>query len=92
VRTENKIFLAALFPLTLLSLIGLARKRSTPLRALLSLVLLAILATATTACGPDHFIPITTGTFPITFTATGTSQGTNTPITHTVTINATIVP
>ena len=92
VHTESKIVLAAIFPLTLISLIGLARKRRTTLRAILSLALLAVLATATTACGPDHFIPITTGTFPITFTATGTSQGTNTPITHTVTINATIVP
>jgi ABC-type enterochelin transport system permease subunit len=71
---------------------GLARKRRTPLRAILSLALLAILATATTACGPDQFIPITTGTYPITFTATGTSQGTSTAITHTLTINAIITP
>jgi hypothetical protein len=92
VRTKTRIVLAAFFPLTLFSLIGLGRKRRTTLRAILSLTLLAILATATTACGPDHFIPITTGTFPITFTATGTSQGTTTPITHTTTINATIAP
>jgi hypothetical protein len=73
-------------------MIGLARKRRTPISKLLSLTLLAILATATTACGPDHFIPITIGTFPITFTATGTSQGSSTPITHTLTLNATITP
>jgi hypothetical protein len=92
VRTKTRIVLAAFFPLTLLSLMGLARKRRTPLRAILSLALLAILATATTACGPDQFIPITTGTYPITFTATGTSQGTSTAITHTLTINAIITP
>ena len=92
VRAKTSIVLAAFLPLTLFSLIGLARKRRTPLRAILTLTLLAILATATTACGPDHFIPITTGTYPITFTATGTSQGTSTPITHTVTVNATIAP
>jgi len=91
-RTKTSIIFATFFPLTLFSLIGLARKRRTSLRAILSLALLAILTTATTACGPDHFIPITTGTFPITFTATGTSQGTTTAITHTVTINATIAP
>ena len=92
VRTKTRIVLATFFPLTLISLLGLARKRRTPLRALLTLSLLTILTTATTACGPDHFIPITTGTYPLTFTATGTSQGTSTPITHTVTINATITP
>ncbi|MGD0648392.1 MAG: Ig-like domain repeat protein [Acidobacteriaceae bacterium] len=92
VHTKTRIVLAAFFPLTLVSLLGLARKRRTILRAILSLALLAILTTTTTACGPDHFIPITTGTYPLTFTATGTSQGTSTPITHTVTINATITP
>jgi hypothetical protein len=84
--------LASLFPLSFFWMIGLARKRRTPISKLLSLTLLAILATATTACGPDHFIPITIGTFPITFTATGTSQGSSTPITHTLTLNATITP
>jgi hypothetical protein len=89
----TRILLASLFPLTLLSLTGLARrKRLTHLRTLLSLTLLAILATATTACGPDQFIPITTGTYPITFTATGTDQGASTPTTHTLTINATLTP
>jgi hypothetical protein len=91
-RTESTTILAALFPITLVSLLGLARKRRSALRAILFLTLLAIVATALTACGPDHFIPITTGTFPITFTATGTSQGDPTPITHTVTIQATITP
>ena len=92
VSSETKIILAAFFPLTLLSLTGLTRKRGTTLRAILSLTLLAILATATTACGSNNAIPITTGTFPLTFTATGASQGASTPITHTVTINATIAP
>lgn len=92
VHTSNKMVLATVFPLTFLSLFGLARKRRTAVRTILSLALLAVLASATTACGPDHFIPITTGTYPITFTATGTSQGTSTPVTHRLTINATITP
>jgi hypothetical protein len=92
VSSETKIILAAFFPLTLLSLTGLTRKRRTTLRAILSLTLLAILATAPPACGSNNAIPITTGTFPLTFTATGASQGASTPITHTVTINATIAP
>jgi len=90
VSTHTRAILAALFPLTFFSLIGLGLKRRTALRAILSLALLALLTTATTACGTDHFIPITTGTFPITFTATGTSEGTT--ITHSVTIQATIAP
>jgi hypothetical protein len=99
-HTTERILLASLFPITLLSLIGLSRislsrKRSTTIRALLSLSLLAILAIATTACGPDHFILATPpGTYPITITATGTNQnldppGTPAP-THTLTINAII--
>ena len=92
VNRSTRIVLASLFPFTLVSLLGLSRKRRTHLRTLLSLTLLAILATTTTACGPDHFIPITTGVYPLTFTATGTDQGTSTPITHTLTINATITP
>jgi len=91
VRTRTNIVVAALFPLTLFSLIGI-RKRRTLLRTILTLALLAIFTTAITACGPDHFIPITTGTYPITFTGVGTSQGATTPITHTVTIQATIAP
>ena len=71
---------------------GLARKSRTTVRTLLCLVVLTTLASMTTACGPDHFIPITTGTYPITFTGVGTSQGTSTAITHAVTINATITP
>lgn len=90
---STRIALASLFPLTLLLLTGLARrKRLTHLRTLLALTCLAILTGATTACGPDHFISATTGTYPITFTATGTNQGSSTPITHTLTINATLAP
>jgi Bacterial Ig-like domain (group 3)/FG-GAP-like repeat len=87
----NRIELATFLPLTLLSLLGVAGRRRTMVRTLLGLTFLAILTTATTACG--HPGPSTTpGTYPITFTATGTSQGTSTPITHTVTISATITP
>ena len=91
-RTARIVF-ASLFPITLLSLAGLARKRRTHLRTLLSLTLLAILASATTACGPNEFIAATpAGTYPITFTATGTSQGNSMPIAHTTTVDVTLTP
>jgi hypothetical protein len=89
---SNQIVLAVFLPVSLFSLIGLARKRRATLRALLLTSVLAILGSFTTACGPDHFIPITTGIYPITFTATGTSQGSTTPITHTLTLSADITP
>jgi parallel beta-helix repeat protein len=86
---STRIVLASLFPLTLLSLTGLARtRRRTHLRKLLALTCLAILASATTACGPDRYIEATSpGTYPITFTAIGTNQGSSTSISHTLTIN-----
>jgi Bacterial Ig-like domain (group 3) len=87
----TRIVLASLFPLTLLSLTGLASRRRTAVRALFTFTLLAILTSAITACGPDHFIPATPpGTYPITFTAT--DQGSSTPTTHTLTLNAVITP
>ncbi len=89
---STRVVLASLFPLTLLSLLGLSRKRRTTLRALLTLTLLAILAGSTTACGPDHFIAIHPGTFPLHFTATGTNQGSSTPTTHTLIIKLIITP
>jgi hypothetical protein len=92
IARSTRLALAALFPLSFFGLMGLARKSRTTVRTLLCLVVLTTLASMTTACGPDHFIPITTGTYPITFTGVGTSQGTSTPITHTVTINAAITP
>jgi hypothetical protein len=85
------IFLASFFPFTLLSLFSFARKRRAPLRLLLSLALFAVLTSTITACGPDHYIEATPpGTYPINLTATGTSQGSTTPITHTLTVNAII--
>ena len=89
---STTIALAALFPLGFFGLMGLARRRRTTIRTLLYLVVLTTLASITTACGPDHFIPLTTGTYPITFTGVGTSHNDPTPITHTVTVNATITP
>jgi hypothetical protein len=47
-------------------------------------------AQSTIHVGPGQ--PYTTIQSGITFAATGTSQGTSAPITHTVTINATITP
>nr|MBW4039663.1 hypothetical protein [Acidobacteriota bacterium] len=90
---SHRDLLAAIFPLSLLSLLGLQRRRRSHLRALLTLALLAILASATTACGPNHFLPIAdTGTYPLTFTATATPQGATAPITRTLTLNAIITP
>jgi hypothetical protein len=89
---RSRILYPALFPITLLSLFGISRKRRA-LRTLLSLGLLAILASATTACGPDQFININiAGTYPITFTASGSSLPSTTLTTHTLTVNATITP
>jgi hypothetical protein len=81
-----------MFPLSFFGLMGLARRRRTTARIFLCLIVLTTLASITTACGPDHFIPLTTGTYPLTFTGTGTSQGTTTTIDHTATINVTIAP
>lgn len=90
---STRVVLASLFPITLLSLIGLARKRRTPLRTLLTLTLLAVLASATTACGPDQFIEATSpGTYPITFTATGTTQGSSTPVTQILHLTVLLTP
>jgi parallel beta-helix repeat protein len=89
----RQIALASVFPLLLLSLTGLVKKRRMASRVLLSLMLLAIVTGATTACGPDHFVAATSpGTYPITFTATGTNQGSSTPITRTLTLNVVITP
>jgi hypothetical protein len=89
---STRLALAALFPLGVFSLIGFARKRRTTFRAILCLTVLTTLAAIATGCGPDHYIPLTTGTYPLTFTGIGTSQNDPTPITHTVTINVTIAP
>ncbi len=90
---RNRVALASLFPFTLLALAGLRRKRRTSLRTFLSLALLAILTSGVTACGPDRFIQATSpGTYPITLTATGASQGSSTPTTQTINLDATITP
>ena len=92
VTRSTHLALAALFPLSFFGLVGLARKRRTTARTLLCLVVLTTLASITTACGPDHFIPLIKGTYPVTFTGVGTSQNDPTPITHTVTVDATVAP
>jgi hypothetical protein len=89
---STRVALTGLFPLGFFGLLGLAHKRRTTIRTFLCLVVLAALASMTTACGPDHFIPLTTGTYPLTFTGIGASQNDPAPITHTVTINVTIAP
>jgi hypothetical protein len=87
-----RIVLASLVPLTLLSLMGLGRRRRT-LRTFLSLALLSVLTSAITACGPNQFIAATPpGTYPITFTATGTNQGSGPPTVHTATVIAILTP
>jgi hypothetical protein len=92
IARSTRVALAVLFPLSFFGLIGLARKRRTTIRTFLCLVVLTTLASITTACGPDHFIPLIKGTYPITFTGVGTSQNDPTPITHTVTVDATVAP
>ncbi len=87
----TRVELAALFPFTLLSLAAFTRKHRNVRKTLLGLTLLAIVASFSSACGHSSS-PSDAGTYPITFTATGTSQGSSTPITHTLTVNATIAP
>ena len=90
---SQQVALAAAFPLALLSLTGVVRKRRTVSRIVLGLALLAILGGSTLACGHDQFISATpAGTYPITFTATGSNQGGSAPITHTLTLNVVIAP
>jgi hypothetical protein len=82
--------LAALLPLTVLSLAGMRRRRSV-VRAMLTMVLLGMVAMGTTACGPDQYYAATPpGTYPVTFTGTGANQGSSTTITHTATVNVII--
>jgi hypothetical protein len=86
----SRIVLATLFPLALLVFARRRRSRFTPL---LTLALLAVLTTALTACGPDVYYAATPpGTYPITVTATGTSQGGSAPTTHTLPLNIVITP
>jgi hypothetical protein len=75
--------LAFMLPLTLLNF-----KRRSNLRSLLSVMLLAILATTVTACGANHY-PASTppGTYIIPITAAGTSAG----HTYTQTVNLTLI-
>ncbi|MFP5234160.1 MAG: hypothetical protein ACLGQX_16280 [Acidobacteriota bacterium] len=55
--------------------------------------LLAILASAITACGRNQAnVATSPGIYPITLTATGASQGSSTPFTQTITLGATITP
>jgi hypothetical protein len=69
-----------------------ARRRRSPLRSLLCLAILALLAVSTTACGPDIFFAATTpGSYPVTITATGTTPGED-PITHTLNITLNLTP
>lgn len=89
---STRVILASLFPLTLLSLLGLSRKRRVPLRTLLTLTLLAILTSSITACGPGQIINPSAGTFSLNFTATGTNQGSPKPITHTLIIKIILTP
>jgi parallel beta-helix repeat protein len=94
VNPSIRIVLASLFPAALLSLTILVRRKSLgSFRMLLTLTCLAIIAGATTACGPDQFVESTPpGTYPITFTASGTNQGNSTVITQTISANVVFEP
>ncbi|MGC9198183.1 MAG: hypothetical protein ACP5E5_04500 [Acidobacteriaceae bacterium] len=90
---RSSVALASLFPLTLLALAGLRRKRRTFLRTFLSLALPAILASGVSACGPDRFVTATQpGSYSITFTAKAADQGSSSPITRSVTVDAVVTP
>jgi parallel beta-helix repeat protein len=91
---SRRTILASLFPIALLSLVGLKKRtRRSPLQALLTLAFLAIIANATTACGPDHFIAAPSpGSYLLTFTATGTNKGSNTPVTQVLHLTVTLTP
>jgi hypothetical protein len=85
---STRIVLATLFPLALLAF---ARRRRHRFTALLTFALLAILTTAVTGCGPDIYYAATPpGTYPITVTATGATQGSSSPATHTLSLNVVI--
>jgi hypothetical protein len=90
----SRIVLASLLPLALLSLAGLGRRRRrSSLRGLICLAVLAIVASSTTACGPDLFYATTQpGAYALTITATGTTEGATTPTTHTLNITLNITP
>lgn len=91
--SRHRIVLASLLPLTLLSLASLARRRRTILRTLLAFTFLVTFTTSLTACGPDHAIPATPpGTYPVSFTATGTNLGSSTPTVHTTIVDVIIKP
>ena len=92
-RGVSRTLLASFLPLSLLSFAFFAaRRRRTPLRNLLCLVVLTLLAVSTTACGPDIFSAATApGSYPVTITATGTTPGED-PITHTLTITLNLTP
>ncbi len=90
--TLARLSLAALLPLGLL---GLGRRRllrGSRLQKLLSIPLLAILATGLTACSgkyPAHTPP---GTYIIPITATGASAGSSVAITHTLSLTLVVIP
>ena len=87
-RGASGFFLASFLPLSFA--LFAAYRRQTPLRWLLCLGVLSLLAFSTTACGPDIFVVATpTGSYPVTITATGTTPGED-PITHTLNINLNI--
>ena len=90
---SSRIALATLFPLAFVSLIALARRRRIAFRNLLSLSILVVLAASTSACGPDKFYAATPpGNYPLTITATGTSSGSSSPVTHTLNITLVLTP
>jgi hypothetical protein len=88
-NTANRIAFALLLPFAALPFAARRRK----LRHLLSLLCIAVICSAVTAC-TGYYPPSTPpGTYTIPLTATGTSSAfSTTPITHTLNITFTVTP
>jgi hypothetical protein len=82
-----RAILAALLPLSLFGLFSLRRRR---LRSLFGSTVLALLASAVSACTSADY-PTIFGSYPVTVTATGTNASASTPTTHTLNVTAQIV-
>jgi hypothetical protein len=89
-KHAGRIILATLFPL---ALVTFGRRRRGRLGTLLCLALMTMVTMSLTACGPDVYYDATPpGTYPVTVSATGTPQGSATPITHSLTIDFILTP